>query len=209
MMTEKILRKSKLTDRQKQAIATHKKIYNTALKLFEKKGFDNVTVNEICRKAQVSKGTFYVYFESKEQVVLDFLEQNDVIVHDLAAGELTAIKDPVDRLMHFMRLALLSQQERGPDIMVVSYRARVALFRSGKGRTLESRSSYKAILSLVEEAQAKGKIRKDMRSADIARLIIRAFDGVVHSWCIVNGSFDLISEAEGMAQVLLGGLRTK
>ena len=201
------MRKAKLTARQKQAIATRKRIYNAALRLFEKHGFDQVTVNEICRKARVSKGTFYVYFESKEQVILDLFLKNDRMVDAFAAGELASIDDPVEKLMQLWRKALSYQQESGPDILEVSYRARASLNRSGKDRPTESRSSYKIVLPLIEESQKRGIIRKDLSAKDITRLVLRALDGLIHDWCIVNGTFDLISEAEKMVRVVLSGLR--
>ena len=41
-------------------------ILNKALELFKEKGYDNVTVNEIASASNISKNTFYYYYESKE-----------------------------------------------------------------------------------------------------------------------------------------------
>jgi len=45
------------------------KIVNTAEKLFIKKGYECVSVNEIIREARIAKGTFYHYFKNKEDVL--------------------------------------------------------------------------------------------------------------------------------------------
>ena len=45
------------------------KIVNTAEKLFIKKGYECVSVNEIIREARIAKGTFYHYFRNKEDVL--------------------------------------------------------------------------------------------------------------------------------------------
>ena len=42
------------------------KIIEVALKLINEKGFDNVSVSEITKEAGVSKGAFYIHFESKD-----------------------------------------------------------------------------------------------------------------------------------------------
>lgn len=47
-----------------------KKLMDTALALFQKRGFKSVTVEEICRTADVSKMTFYKHFRNKEDLVL-------------------------------------------------------------------------------------------------------------------------------------------
>ena len=48
------------------AKGTREKIINTAWKLFYEKGFGETTINDILREADISKGTFYYYFRSKD-----------------------------------------------------------------------------------------------------------------------------------------------
>ena len=54
-----------ITSRDKQAQATKKRIFKAAYALMIKKGFDNVTLEEISKKAGVAKGLFYHYFRSQ------------------------------------------------------------------------------------------------------------------------------------------------
>ena len=54
------------------------KIIDVALKLINEKGFDNVSVSEITKEAGVSKGAFYIHFESKE----DLLEKQMRMFYD-------------------------------------------------------------------------------------------------------------------------------
>ena len=46
-----------------------KRIIEVAIKLINEKGFDNVSVSEITKAAGVSKGAFYIHFESKEDLI--------------------------------------------------------------------------------------------------------------------------------------------
>jgi len=48
---------------------TRERIVSAAMELFAKKGFDKTTVDEIVAKAGVAKGTFYLYFKSKEDLI--------------------------------------------------------------------------------------------------------------------------------------------
>ncbi|MEX1308543.1 MAG: TetR/AcrR family transcriptional regulator [Eubacteriales bacterium] len=67
-----------------KAIETHNAIVNAAETLFLEKSVKRVTVNEITKKAGVAKGTFYLYFESKDDVVWHFMEHRlDSILHTL------------------------------------------------------------------------------------------------------------------------------
>lgn len=51
---------------------TETRIYEAGMKLFEEKGVNQTTLMEICELAGVSKGTFFNYFSSKEDIVAKF-----------------------------------------------------------------------------------------------------------------------------------------
>ena len=55
--------------RKKQAEQTKKKIFETAVSLIKEKGYNNITISEICKTAGVAKGSFYVHYKSKEDIV--------------------------------------------------------------------------------------------------------------------------------------------
>jgi len=48
---------------------TREKLIRAAVELFAKKGFEKTTVDEIVAKAGVAKGTFYLYFKSKDDLI--------------------------------------------------------------------------------------------------------------------------------------------
>ena len=43
----------------------------TFLKLISKKGFDNLNVEDITKACKIAKGTFYIYFKHKEDIVFE------------------------------------------------------------------------------------------------------------------------------------------
>jgi AcrR family transcriptional regulator len=47
----------------------------TALDLFKSKGYDQVTIQDICASSGITKPTFYHYVESKESLILDLYDQ--------------------------------------------------------------------------------------------------------------------------------------
>lgn len=62
----------KLIDGKTKAELTKQRIFESALALFTKKGFENVSVEQITKNAGTSKGNFYTYFSTKSDIaVLD------------------------------------------------------------------------------------------------------------------------------------------
>ncbi len=66
-----------LTTRQKKALETREKLLKTSLDLFNKHGFEHVSVEQITKACNVSKGTFYTHFPSKYDVILEKFKELD------------------------------------------------------------------------------------------------------------------------------------
>jgi TetR/AcrR family fatty acid metabolism transcriptional regulator len=61
--------------REREQSVRRELILATARRLFESKGFELTTVEEIAAQAELGKGTIYSYFKSKEQIYIAILEQ--------------------------------------------------------------------------------------------------------------------------------------
>jgi AcrR family transcriptional regulator len=57
--------------RERKKIKLHRAIQTAALRLFETRGYEHTTVEQIAEAAETSTTTFYRYFPTKEDVVLD------------------------------------------------------------------------------------------------------------------------------------------
>ncbi len=75
------MRTKKPNKKKEQGAETRKKLYESAQKLFKEKDFDAVGVEDITDEAGVTKGAFYVHFESKDVlialVIADYAAQVD------------------------------------------------------------------------------------------------------------------------------------
>ena len=60
-----------MTKRQENALKTREKLKSTAEKLLKTNGFNALCVEDITKAAGVAKGTFYVYFKHKEDIVAE------------------------------------------------------------------------------------------------------------------------------------------
>src|SRR5881409_3232752 len=99
-----------LRERKKQK--TRWAIQEHALRLFAEQGYDATTVEQIAAAAEVSPSTFFRYFPSKEDVVIQ--DQYDPILASIMAAA-PAELGPVGALRHAMRTALAAIDEAEQD----------------------------------------------------------------------------------------------
>ena len=65
----------RFTEQEKQQI--HEKMLQVAMQLFSTYGLKKTNVEDITRACGISKGAFYLFYESKEQLFMDLLEISD------------------------------------------------------------------------------------------------------------------------------------
>jgi AcrR family transcriptional regulator len=108
--------------RERKKLAAMQRIQEVALDLFDERGFDNVTIEQIADAAEVSPSSVYRYFGTKEQVILwdDF----DVQFFDAADVELTT-KPPVEAIRSALAEAMTRFYER--DEALAQRKTRYAL----------------------------------------------------------------------------------
>ncbi|NLK99315.1 MAG: TetR/AcrR family transcriptional regulator [Clostridiales bacterium] len=99
--------------------ATKMRIFQSAKKLFQQKGFEATSVREIVEDAGCAKGTFYLYFETKVDLLLyltNFYFEN---INELIAKELSFMTDDpfaqIDNIFHILSLFV---KERGISLSI-------------------------------------------------------------------------------------------
>ena len=96
--------------RERRKAQTRQRIADTALRLFTEHGFDQVTVAEVAREAEVSEATLFNYFPTKEDLVysrmgdyearlVDAIRNRDPGTSALAALTEMLLRPQPDRLL--------------------------------------------------------------------------------------------------------------
>lgn len=90
--------------RKREKEARKLTILKAARKLFFEKGFKDVTVAHIARKAELSKGAVYLYFHSKEEIYAQILLADLEKFHNAAISALQEEKNAATMLKNFARV---------------------------------------------------------------------------------------------------------
>jgi AcrR family transcriptional regulator len=176
--------RQKLTKRKIQAQKTKKKIYDIAMKLMNKKGFDNTTIAEISKAAKVSVGTFYLYYKSKDDIFSEIYQKADVFFKNQVFQELEN-KKPLDQIVGFFQHYARYNQDRGVDAISQLYNTKNKLFIA------KSRYMHILLEKILQAGQVRGDIKKDMSIQGIADFLFVMARGTVYDWCLHDGEYDL------------------
>ncbi|MFZ5595916.1 MAG: TetR/AcrR family transcriptional regulator [Bacillota bacterium] len=195
----------KMTKRQMQAMISRKKIYDIAIDLFLNKGFDNVTIDDICKKAGVSKGAFYNYFKSKDQIVIEEFGKVDQYF-EKSFKNIPANLSSLEKLLLFSRLSSKYISGIGIPMVKAVYYGEIGPGRNASLIIDENRALYKIIYSIVHEGQQKGEITTELSCKSIVDIIIRCSRGNIYQWLLDQGKESLESTANELFMVLVHGL---
>ena len=154
---------------------TRAAIRDAANRLFIKRGVDDTTVDAICAAAGVSKGTFYLYFRRREDLLLEYGLRRLRRIREMLPG-LIGRKTFREALN-----AILDEVVRGKDWgREVTGRALLEMGTSWEGLGVES--PQKLIEPLIELAQARGEVRRDIPSDALAHFVLRSILGALRDW---------------------------
>jgi len=196
------------TKRQEQAEETRRRLFQAAMDLLVKKGYDRVTVDDICARAGVSKGTFYHHFKSKDQAIVEEFLKIDCYYREVLP-QLAEVRELEERMALFCRLTLRYIREKGKNMIKVAYGSQIAPSRRASPVASRQRELYAIVEGMIREAQLRGEARGDLSSMELAETVIRCIRGLVYDWCLQDGRFDLEEAGEAMIRVLAEGLRAK
>jgi len=200
--------RKRVTPRVERGMQTRQAIFDTAMALFAKRGYDKVTVDDICDKVGVTKGAFYNHFKSKDQIILEeFMRMDEHYVK--VAKDISSMESSVEKLRVFNREAIRLMSDLGATMMKVVYHSQIAPNMRRPYLMDSRRFLYKITNELFKEAQERGEVRSDFESEELAVMLINCFRGQIYHWCLSNGSFDLVATCEKLTDLLFESLVSK
>jgi len=192
----------KETSRQKQAAKTKHKIAKTAIELFRKNGYNNITILDICRKAGVSVGTFYHYFESKGAVFSIVIDEIDRNLFTYCDGEESQAQSCLQAIDDFVRYFIKSHSEIQRDILTLWLSPEFRAIGDSAGSR-----SFEALLRIISEGQNRGEIMTEMTAEEITKYIFIEAKGLLSDWCLHQGEYDLFAYEKGLRVLLQRSLQ--
>ena len=197
--------RKELTPRKRQALEMRSKIQNTALDLFNREGFENVSVEQIAQTAGCSVGNIYHYFKSKDELAIQVTSHVDQTYLELEEQYLSDRNTPArDKLLDFVGQSLVSSVSEP-----VLHKAFIHTIKYPEQHILQKndrRVYYRVLRELVELCQHEGSIDAARSVDEIVEDLVVLHRGTLIEWRIYEGNFDIVSRGRRMAAILLDGL---
>lgn len=169
---------------------TREFIIEKANQLFMEKGYQNVTVVDICEACNISKTTFYYHLKSKEDIILHFY---DSITHSISQN----------------LMSILSMDNHWEQLMVCFDSLVEEAYKYGTGffsqmmisNLKQDYGSYdlrdeltRIAVMIIKKGQESGQMRNNSNAEDLYIASAYAFLGQEVTWCIKDGKFDWRTE---------------
>lgn len=199
-----------MNSRTAKALETRKKIYDSADHLFKKYGYDKVSVDSIVEHAGVSKGCFYVYFSSKNDLITtllaDFVNKVD-LDYESYFESFTPDTKASDVIFSFVeKMADTIANRIGYDLMKMLYEAQITKTVNTEAVMSYNRKLYQVFSSIISQGIHQGDLRDDISVDTITRQCIMAMRGLTYEWCIRYPDFELKEQALIHYDMLLNGI---
>ncbi len=153
-------------------------LLNAARDLFFKFGYRKVTVEDICRQAQVSKMTFYKYFSNKKDIFKQILKMSMDEGYELL-DELSRSDEPFSvKIKKMLDLKQKTVDSYSPELIqdILSTEGDlVGFFREMTAEVLT------AFVDFIKLCQARGEVRPDMKPEFLLAVITQLSDWVMAS----------------------------
>ncbi|HLZ67477.1 MAG TPA: TetR/AcrR family transcriptional regulator [Aliidongia sp.] len=170
----------KITQAQRET--RRRQILDAALTCFSRDGFHNTTTADIVRESGVSQGTLYLYFATKDDIIValaDDRHQNEAFLNTLAQRE----QDPVRGLFALLELHGKGLRDASRlDGRRVGVQGWAEALRNPRihDSVVEGLTSVReAIARLIERGQHTGQIRPEVDADALSRTLIAVFQGMV------------------------------
>lgn len=182
--------------RKQQALDTKNKIYESVRILLKNNLMEDIKIEDICKEANVSVGTFYNYFKNKDDILKVGIEKFDAYFEE----EVKNIKtdNPYYKLENSIHLYLNAIDNRGYYHIGLLLKFEIS---SEDENIIYNRALYKYIQNNIILCVKNNVLNGDPN--EITNEIYRLLKGTIFQWVIDKGRFNIIHEGKNISNIVL------
>ena len=162
-------------------------ISDTAVALFKEQGYEAVSVNDICRAANVSRSSFYSAFPNK-RAILDYIFAQVAEEHALSLERIMNESNDADRMFTFASRYISIAEDFGPKLMTILLQQELSGEVSiiGHGHDVDEH-----LIRLTRSAQKSGIFLNPEKPEILGPMGVDIVYFQMIRWAMEDGAFDL------------------
>lgn len=181
-------------------------ILNAAVRIICKHGYHDTQVSKIAREAGVADGTIYLYFKSKDDVLISLFREKMGAFIATAEEVLRQFRSPEEQLKQLLTLQF-THLENDPQLAIVT---QIELRQSHPNVKEGIRSTLKRYIKIIEEivetGMREGDFRLDIDVRMTRKMIFGFLDEVVTSWIRNEHKYSLLNQVDDIVHLIISGI---
>jgi TetR/AcrR family transcriptional regulator, acrAB operon repressor len=196
---------------REEAELTRQLILDTALKIFNRKGYARTTLEGVAREAGVTRGAIYWHFASKFEMFRAILQA----LYQRAIKRMTAILSSQHRPLEKLRLLLedffLMMENREEfrlleEVQIFKYDKKLELTELFHGHLENVKMLKDMVTDLMESGIDAGEFKPDLDPEITAVALMSFIGGIKSAWLSGLTDFSLVENAEKMIHIFIYGI---
>lgn len=184
----------------------HRQIIDAAVHVFARNGYYNSRVSDIAREAGIASGTIYLYFRTKDEILVTLFREKMAAWVAHVREEIRGEADVVAKVRRLVALhfGVLERDPALAEVVQVELRQGHKFFRGASAH--EIAAYFELIGSVLEEGQAAGVFRRDVAVKTAVKVLFGAMDQMATSWVLGKRKYRLSDAADEVANIFLRGV---
>lgn len=181
--------KNIINKRKEQSLKTRQKLLKTAAKLVAKKGLDSLNVEEITKACGVAKGTFYVYFKHKEDIVFEICRDPFEDIKQNFQKEKSA--NITEKLTTYFNSFMLEVEKYG--INICRQWIKGVIDPNTAPENMDNKKWHydvNMLQDILKTAVKNKELKKDTPIELISNIIVSQLYGMMLCWCMSDADFE-------------------
>ncbi len=188
--------------RERKKGRTRADIYNAAMTLFLRRGFDSVTIDDICDDADVARATFFLHFPAKEALLIEYGER----ANDELAAAIASYRGSATATIRMALKVLAERAARHPDVVRLVMREVMARPRVLSEHDEKAAGLVDLLAGIVRRGQESGEFRRRTKPTVAALTACSTFFALIYTWVRRDGKIDIKSAVAETLDIILNGL---
>ncbi len=182
-----------------------KRILKSAERIFAKRGFHLARVADIAREAGVAEGTIYIYFDSKEHLILSVFKEKLEEWMESLKKRLETMESAYEKLRAIIEthFETLYNNPHLAQLIQIELRACSAFMRGGSAP--EMRKYLGIIEEVLREGKEKGEFRQDFSEWLAARALLGIMDELCTIW-VLKKKLELPAMVDDVLDIFYKGI---